>query len=80
MSFGKFVPLLNRVLVKKFVPEIDPSKSLLLQKSANMFYATVIETGPGLTRDNGQTIELSVKKGDIVKIPESGGIRLKFKG
>lgn len=38
----------------------------------------VVETGPGLTNENGVKIPINVKSGETVLLPEYGGTKVKI--
>ena len=78
MSFKKLLPTLNRVLVKRIEPQTKTTSGIILQKPEGNHYATVVEVGPGSLKDNGETLKMSVKKGDTVLIPDYGGIKVKL--
>lgn len=41
-------------------------------------YASVVEVGPGNLNDKGETIKLTVQKGDTVLLPDYGGVKVKM--
>eukprot|EP01066_Platyproteum_vivax_P006197 Platyproteum_vivax@DN2009_c0_g1_i1.p1 len=76
----RFIPLLDRILVKKF-EEKTISKGgihLMNMAKATMNQATVIAVGPGKTLKTGEVVPCCVKAGQIVVIPEYGGMPLKL--
>jgi len=77
---ARFVPLLDRVLVQKFKQEAVTSSGIYLPDAAKqqINQAKVIATGLGRNTKDGKKIEVSVKPGDTVVIPEYGGMQLKF--
>ncbi|EFJ24893.1 hypothetical protein SELMODRAFT_90358 [Selaginella moellendorffii] len=72
-AFAKLAPLLDRVLVEKFIPPAASMGGVLLPDSLTKYNSgTVIATGKRRLRD-GQMIPLCVKEGDEVLLPEHGG-------
>ena len=81
-KFKSVVPLLNRVLIRKIVPEAKSAGGIILsdkslEKEARI--GVVISTGPGFTSDSGKLIPVKVKIGDHVLLPEYQGIRIPLK-
>jgi chaperonin GroES len=78
-KFKSVIPLLNRVLIRKLVPEAKSAGGIILsekslEKEARV--GVVVSVGPGSKADNGQVIPVSVKVGEHVLLPEYTGIRL----
>lgn len=78
-KFTQFLPSLNRILVKRFEP-ITKTKSgiILAEPTDKTLYGEVIETGPGFY-EKGKIVPNSVKKGDIVLLPEYSGQPIKLR-
>jgi chaperonin GroES len=77
-NFKRIVPLLNRIVVRKVVPEAKTKSGLILQKPDGINYGVVLEAGPGAHDINGKLLPLSVKIGDTVLLPEYGGTTVKL--
>ena len=62
-----FVPLANRILVKPSEP-VEKRGSLYLPSAAQQApsVGTIVAVGEGLRREDGTTMPMSVKKGDVV--------------
>ena len=78
MSFKRILPTLNRILIKKLEPQTKTSSGLILQKPESNHYATVLEVGPGNVNERGETVKLTVQKGDTVLLPDYGGVKVKL--
>lgn len=78
MSFKRLLPTLNRILVKRIEPQTKTTSGLILQKPDGNHYASVVEVGPGNLNDKGETIKLTVQKGDTVLLPDYGGVKVKM--
>ncbi|KAI0636364.1 hsp10-like protein [Trametes polyzona] len=79
-SIKAVVPLLDRVLVRRFKPEQKTASGIYLPTSATnqpLPEATVIATGPGAPDRNGTVRPVSVKAGDRVLLPGYGGSPIK---
>lgn len=78
-----FKPLLNRCLVKRIIPEVKTQSGIILsQKTAEKEarFGEVIAVGPGEKTEDGKLIELSVKVGDYVLLPEYHGSVVPMEG
>jgi chaperonin GroES len=78
-----FKPLLNRVLVKRIIPEAKTQSGIILsQKSAEKEarFGEVVSVGPGDKTEDGKLIDLSVKVGDYVLLPEYYGTNVPMEG
>jgi chaperonin GroES len=67
-------PLLNRVLIKRLLPEQKTKGGIILSDKAadkDARFGQVVATGPGALDDSGKIIPLIVKVGEIVLLPES---------
>lgn len=71
----KFVPLGDRVLVRRTDEEETSEGGIVLPGSAaeKPSQGEVLEVGPGKTLDNGEIQELAVKKGDMVVFGQYAG-------
>ena len=77
-NFKRLIPLLNRIVVRKIEPETKTKSGIILQKPQANNYGVVVETGPGLTNENGVKIPINVKSGETVLLPEYGGTKVKI--
>ena len=78
-KFSKVIPLVNRVLVKKIIPEAKTASGIFLSEKSlekDARYGVVVATGPGITRGDGKLIPVSVKVGDYVLLPEYSGTKV----
>eukprot|EP01101_Sappina_pedata_P001558 TRINITY_DN11645_c0_g1_i1.p2 TRINITY_DN11645_c0_g1~~TRINITY_DN11645_c0_g1_i1.p2 ORF type:complete len:106 (-),score=60.47 TRINITY_DN11645_c0_g1_i1:102-419(-) len=80
-AIKRLIPLADRILVRKVVPPKQTTSGIYLPETAtksSLREAEVIEVGPGrFDTESKQYIPIQVKKGDIVAVPEYGGIDLK---
>ncbi|KAI0077790.1 chaperonin Cpn10 [Panus rudis PR-1116 ss-1] len=79
-SIKSVVPLLDRVLVRKFKPETKTASGIFLPQSAikdPLPEATVIAVGPGAPNKEGVVVPPNVKAGDRVILPSWGGSSFK---
>lgn len=76
----RLIPLLDRILVERFVPEAKTKGGIMIPEKAQakVHSATVVAVGPGGRTDSGQTIPVSVKAGDKVLLPEYGGTKVEI--
>lgn len=77
-SFKKIVPLLNRIVVRKIEPSNKTASGIIVNKASENAYGVVLETGPGAYDNNGKVIQLSLKVGDTVLLPEYGGQKVEL--
>ena len=77
-NFKRIIPLLNRIVVRKVVPEAKTKSGLILQRPDGLNYGVVLEAGPGAQDINGKLLPVSVKVGDTVLLPEFGGTTVKL--
>ncbi|OSC97824.1 hsp10-like protein [Trametes coccinea BRFM310] len=80
-SIKAVVPLLDRVLVRRFKPETKTASGVILPSSATnqpIPEATVIATGPGAPDQSGNIRPMNVKPGDRVLLPGWGGSPIKL--
>lgn len=77
-TIRKFKPLLDRVLVERFAPEIKTKGGILIPEKAQgkVLDATVIAVGPGRKDMDGKTVDMTVGVGDRVYLPEFGGTKI----
>jgi len=78
MAFRRLIPLLDRILVERLVPEVKTKGGILLpeQAQSKVQTATVIAVGEGARTTDGKTIKPSVKAGEQVLLPEYGGTKV----
>ncbi|XP_014768720.1 10 kDa heat shock protein, mitochondrial [Octopus bimaculoides] len=79
-AFNKFLPLLDRVLVERFLPEVRTKSGIMIPEKSQgkVVQATVVACGPGGRAKDGSTIPLTVKFGDVVLLPEYGGTKVEL--
>ncbi|GFO05285.1 10 kda chaperonin [Plakobranchus ocellatus] len=77
-AFKKFLPMFDRVLVERFLPELKTKGGIMLPEKAQgkVLEATVVAIGSGARKDNGTVVPPSVKVGDKVLLPEYGGTKV----
>lgn len=78
-----FKPLLNRCLIKRIIPEVKTQGGIILsQKSVEKEarFGEIIAVGPGEQTEDGKQIQLSVKVGDYVLLPEYHGTKVPMEG
>jgi chaperonin GroES len=78
-SVRSIAPLLDRVLVQRVKAEAKTTGGIFLPESAvkDLNEAKVLAVGPGALDRDGKRIEVSVKPGDKVLIPQYGGSPIK---
>jgi len=71
----KLIPLGDRVLVKRVVPQTKTASGIFIPESAakKEIEGEVISVGPGLVTRDGNKIQMTVAPGDKVLLPEYGG-------
>ncbi|XP_065297390.1 10 kDa heat shock protein, mitochondrial [Dermacentor albipictus] len=76
----RLIPLLDRILVERFVPEAKTKGGIMIPEKAQakVHSATVVAVGPGGRTDSGQTVPMAVKEGDKVLLPEYGGTKVEI--
>ncbi|KAK8761669.1 hypothetical protein V5799_027066 [Amblyomma americanum] len=83
----RLIPLLDRILVERFVPEAKTKGGIMIPEKAQakVHSATVVAVGPGGRSEfegkhsqSGQTIPMAVKEGDKVLLPEYGGTKVEI--
>ncbi|XP_067648701.1 10 kDa heat shock protein, mitochondrial-like [Haliotis asinina] len=77
-AFKRFLPLFDRVLVERFLPEVKTKSGLMIPEKSQgkVVEATVVAIGAGARSDDGKTIPMSVAVGDKVLLPEYGGTKV----
>ncbi|CAZ80196.1 unnamed protein product [Tuber melanosporum] len=78
-SIKSLAPLLDRILVQRIKAEAKTASGIYLPESTveKLSEAKVLAVGPGATNKEGKRIEVSVKPGDRVLIPQYGGSPVK---
>ena len=80
-QFRKLVPLMNRVLIKKFEPVSQTKSGIILNSKEQVSnVGEVIAVGAGNVKECGTTIPVAVKKGNKVLLPEFGGQKIDLNG
>ncbi|XP_071450940.1 10 kDa heat shock protein, mitochondrial [Hetaerina americana] len=74
----KFVPLLDRVLIKRAEALTKSKGGIVIPEKAQgkVLHGTVIAVGPGSRNEKGDHVPLAVKVGDQVLLPEYGGTKV----
>mmetsp|Transcript_19780 Transcript_19780/g.14213 ORF Transcript_19780/g.14213 Transcript_19780/m.14213 type:complete len:99 (-) Transcript_19780:4-300(-) len=82
MSARKLIPLADRILVRRVLPQTKTAGGILLPESQvpKSSEGIVVAAGPGYRSNTGDLIPVSVGEGDKVLLPEFGGIHLKSEG
>jgi len=77
-AFKKFIPMFDRVLVERFLPELRTKGGIMIPEKSQGKVAegTVVAVGAGARADNGNVMTPSVKVGDKVLLPEYGGTKV----
>ncbi|KAI5303914.1 10 kDa heat shock protein [Ascosphaera pollenicola] len=78
-NIKSLVPLLDRVLVQRIKPEAKTASGIFLPETAvkELNEAKVLAVGPGMITKEGTRLQMSVKEGDKVLIPQYGGSPVK---
>ncbi|EGD74128.1 heat shock protein 10 [Salpingoeca rosetta] len=78
MSLRRFIPLFDRVLVRRVIPEAKTKGGILLPEQAQKMpnEGVVVATGKGLRTESGEFMPCAVKEGDKVLLPEFGGTKV----
>jgi len=78
----RLIPLFDRVLIKKIVPQTKTASGILLPESSQtkLNEGVVISVGAGARQSDGKIVSPQVKEGDKVVLPEYGGSQLKLNG
>ncbi|KZV22479.1 hypothetical protein F511_19699 [Dorcoceras hygrometricum] len=75
----RLLPLMNRVLVEKIVPQSKTNSGILLpERTAKLNSGKVVSVGPGYHNKEGKLIPVNLKEGDTVLLPEYGGTEVKL--
>ncbi|XP_043701761.1 10 kDa chaperonin, mitochondrial-like [Telopea speciosissima] len=75
----RLIPSLNRVLVEKIVPPTKTTAGILLPEKTNQLNSgKVVAVGPGTRDKSGNLLEVSVKEGETVLLPDYGGTQVKL--
>ena len=82
MSSTKYKPLADRILVEPEVAEQTTKSGIVIPDSAQEKPQSgkVLRVGSGRITEDGKTIPLTVKEGDIVIYSKYGGTELKDNG
>ena len=82
MSQSKYKPLGDRVIIEPTAAEQTTKSGILIPDSAQEKPQSgkVIRIGTGRVTDDGKTIPMNVKEGDIVIYAKYGGTDLKVEG
>lgn len=80
MSFKRLIPLLDRVLISRVVPEVKSAGGILLPETAQtkLNRGVIVAVGNGARDAQGSLIPMGVKVGDNVLLPEWGGNDVKI--
>ena len=78
----KLKPLHDRVLVKRLESEEVTKGGIIIPDSAKEkpIKGEIIAVGPGKNTDKGETVKMSVKKGDKVLFNKYAGTEVKIDG
>eukprot|EP00045_Choanoeca_perplexa_P022564 m.9933 g.9933 ORF g.9933 m.9933 type:complete len:98 (+) comp9535_c0_seq1:117-410(+) len=79
MAARRLIPLFDRVLVERILPEAKTKGGILLPEAAKpaLNEGVVVAVGEGMRTESG-VIAPAVKEGDKVLLPEFGGTTLKL--
>lgn len=82
MSKVKFIPLEDRLLVKRADPEDKTPGGIIIPENAKdkPNEATVVAAGPGRMTETGARAEPHVKKGDRVMFGKYNGTEIEIEG
>ena len=82
MSTKSYAPVGDRVLVEPEAPEQTTKSGIVIPDSAQEKSQSgkVIKVGPGRVTDDGKTIPINLKEGDIIIYSKYGGTELKVEG
>ncbi|KAK7477075.1 hypothetical protein BaRGS_00031661 [Batillaria attramentaria] len=77
-AFKKFVPLFDRILVERYLPETKTKGGIMIPEKAQgkVQEATVVAVGKGSKNEKGEVSPVSVGIGDKVLLPEYGGTKI----
>ncbi|XP_055383509.1 10 kDa heat shock protein, mitochondrial [Condylostylus longicornis] len=79
-SIRKLIPLLDRVLVKRFDPVTATKGGILIPEKAQskVLQGQVVAVGPGGRNKEGASIPIGISVGDKVLLPEFGGTKVEL--
>ena len=82
MSSPSYKPLGDRVIVRPETAEQTTKSGIVLPDTAQEKPQTgkVVSVGPGRVTDDGKTVPMTLKEGDIVIYAKYGGTELKLDG
>lgn len=82
MATKKLKPLGDRVIIEQQVAEQTTKSGIVLPDTAQERPQSgrVISVGPGRVSDDGKTIPMTVKEGDVVIYAKYGGTEIKVDG
>lgn len=73
-SYKRFIPLLNRVLIKKAEPITKSKVGIIMStKGENVNIGQVVSVGKGTVTEGGKIIPVEIELGSTVLLPEFGG-------
>ncbi|XP_070212086.1 10 kDa heat shock protein, mitochondrial-like isoform X1 [Littorina saxatilis] len=77
-AFKKFVPLFDRILVERSMPELKTKGGIMIPEKAQgkVQEAVVVATGSGFKDEKGDVTPVSVQVGEKVLLPEYGGTKI----
>jgi len=78
-TIKSLAPLLDRILVQRIRPDTKTASGIFLPEATleKLSEAKVLAVGPGGLDKDGKRVEVSVKPGDKVLIPQYGGSPVK---
>ena len=81
-ALKKLIPLADRVLIRRVVPNLKTAGGIFIPESAvsKNNEGEVLAVGPGAKTRNGDVIPITVAVGDKVLLPEYGGLPVKLDG
>jgi chaperonin GroES len=82
MGKPNFKPLGDRVIIEPQAAEQTTRSGIVLPDTAQEKpqTGTVVAVGPGKTSDEGKTLPMNLKEGDVVIYAKYGGTELKVEG
>lgn len=80
-AFKNFLPLFDRVLVKRLEPVTKTASGLYIPEAAQakVKQAVVVAHGPGY-KDKSGNPSLAVVTGNVVMLPDFGGVDIELEG
>jgi len=81
-ALKKLIPLADRVLIRRVMPNLKTAGGIFIPESAvsKNNEGEVLAVGPGAKTRNGDVIPITVAVGDKVLLPEYGGLPVKLDG